>query len=52
VSRVLATLFGRYPFSKMLFADAGYQKPQFQQAPPDILPCIQAQIINKTLSSG
>ncbi len=44
---LLATLFGRYPFLKTLFADAGYQGRQFQQALADILPCIQAQIIKR-----
>jgi hypothetical protein len=29
---LLATLFGMYPFLKKLFADAGYQGPQFQKA--------------------
>jgi putative transposase len=44
---LLATLFGRYPFLQTLFADAGYQGRQFQQALADILPCIQAQIIKR-----
>jgi hypothetical protein len=29
---LLATLFGMYPFSKKLFADGGYQGPEFQKA--------------------
>ena len=28
----LATLFGMYPFLKKLFADGGYQGPEFQKA--------------------
>src|SRR5258708_23371876 len=32
---LLATLFGRYPFLKTLFADAGYQGRQFEQALAD-----------------
>jgi len=28
---LLASLFGRYPFLKTLFADTGYQARQFQQ---------------------
>ena len=43
----MATLFGRYPFLKTLFADAGYQGRQFQQALADILPSIEAQIIKR-----
>jgi len=45
--QLLATLFGRYPFLKTLFADAGYQGRQFQQALADILPSIEAQIIKR-----
>ncbi len=44
---LLATLFGRYPFLKTLFADAGYQGRQFQQALADILPSIAAEIIKR-----
>ena len=44
---LLATLLGRYPFLKTLFADAGYQGRQFQQALADILPSIKAQIIKR-----
>jgi hypothetical protein len=29
---LLSTLFGMYPFLKKLFADAGYQGPQFAKA--------------------
>jgi hypothetical protein len=29
---VMATLFGMYPFLLALYADAGYQGPQFQPA--------------------
>ena len=38
---LLATLFGRHPFLKTLFADAGYQGRQF------ILPSIAAEIIKR-----
>jgi putative transposase len=44
---LLATLFGRYPFLKTLFADAGYQGRQFLQALADILPFIAAEIIKR-----
>src|SRR3981081_1964047 len=35
---LLATLFGMYPFLKKLFADGGYQGPEFQKALAKILP--------------
>jgi transposase len=44
---LLATLFGKYPFLRTLFADAGYQGRQFQQALIDILPSIAAEIIKR-----
>ena len=31
-AHVLTTLFGLYPFLKVLFADGGYQEPKFQAA--------------------
>ena len=31
-AHVLTTLFGLYPFLKVLFADGGYQGPKFQAA--------------------
>lgn len=31
-AHVLTTLFGMYPFLKVLFADGGYQGPKFQAA--------------------
>src|SRR5258705_13637420 len=34
---LLATLFGMYPFLKKLFADGGYQGPEFQKALTRIL---------------
>ena len=35
---VLATLFGLFPFLKKLFADAGYQGPQFRKELAKVLP--------------
>ena len=35
---LLATLFGMYPFLQKLFADGGYQGPEFQNASAKILP--------------
>jgi transposase len=45
---LLATLFGMYPFLKKLFADAGYQGPQFQQALANILPCLETEIVKRS----
>jgi transposase len=33
---VMATLFGMFPFLKTLFADGGYQGPQFAKALPHL----------------
>jgi hypothetical protein len=35
---LLSTLFGAYPFLAKLFADAGYQGPQFATAVAQVLP--------------
>ena len=45
---LLATLFGMYPFLTKLFADAGYQGPQFQKALAKILPHLQADIVKRS----
>ena len=45
---LLATLFGMYPFLKKLFADAGYQGPQFQKALAKILPHLEAEIVRRS----
>jgi hypothetical protein len=44
---LLATLFGRHPFLTKLFADAGYQGRQFQQALVDILPSLVPEIVKR-----
>ncbi len=44
----LATLFGRYPFLRKLFADGGYQGPQFQQGVKAVLPQLVVEIIKRT----
>jgi putative transposase len=38
---VLATLFGKFPFLKKLFADGGYQGPIFEQAQKRVLPVLR-----------
>lgn len=45
---VLATLFGMFPFLKKLFADGGYQGPQFQNALAHILPQLKTEIIKRS----
>ena len=45
---LLSTLFGLFPFLKKLFADGGYQGPQFQQAVTAILPELQVEIVKRS----
>jgi transposase len=45
---LLSTLFGLFPFLKKLFADGGYQGPQFEQAVTEILPELQVEIVKRT----
>jgi transposase len=45
---LLATLFAMYPFLKKLFADAGYQGPQFQTALTKILPHLDMEIVKRS----
>ena len=43
-SLLLATPFGMYPFLQKLFADGGYQGPEFQKALAKILPHLETEI--------
>ena len=45
---LLSTLFGLFPFLKKLFADGGYQGPQFEQAATKILPELQVEIVKRS----
>jgi transposase len=45
---LLATLFGMYPSLKKLFADGGYQGPEFQKALTRILPQLKTDIIKRS----
>jgi transposase len=45
---LLSTLFGLFPFLKKLFADGGYQGPQFEQAVAKILPELQVEIVKRS----
>jgi len=49
---LLATLFGMCPFLQKLFADAGYQGPQFQKALAKILPHLETEIVKRCPHEG
>ena len=44
----LAILFGMYLFLKKLFADGGYQGPEFQKALAKILPHLETEIVKRS----
>src|SRR3954470_24146673 len=44
---LLATLFARYPFLMKLYADAGYQGPQFQRALKKVLKRVGLEIVTR-----
>ena len=44
----MATLFGMFPFLKKLFADGGYQGPEFNQALARVLPHLKAEIVKRS----
>jgi len=45
---VLSTLFGMYPFLLKLFADGGYQGPQFESAAANVMPQLSTEIVKRT----
>ena len=45
---VMATLFGMFPFLKTLFADGGYQGPQFAKAIARVLPHLDVEIVKRS----
>jgi len=45
---VLSTLFGLYPFLRKLFADGGYQGPQFLEGQKKALPCLATEIVKRS----
>ena len=45
---VLSTLFGMYPFLLKLFADGGYQGPQFATAVAKLLPQLSIEIVKRS----
>ncbi len=44
----MATLFGMFPFLRKLYADGGYQGPQFQAALRQILRKIDVEIVKRS----
>jgi transposase len=45
---LLATLFGQFPFLRKLFADGGYQGPQFERAIAQACPQISIEIVKRS----
>ena len=45
---VMATLFGMFPFLRKLYADGGYQGPQFQAALQRVLRNVEVQIVKRS----
>jgi transposase len=45
---VMATLFGMYPFLLKLYADGGYQGPQFQDALRRIVRQVNVEIVKRS----
>jgi transposase len=45
---LLSTLFGMYPFLVKLFADAGYQGPQFATSVAEVLPDLSVEIVKRS----
>ena len=45
---VMTTLFGMFPFLKTLFADSGYQRPQFAKALAKVLPHLDIEIVKRS----
>jgi transposase len=45
---LLSTLFGLFPFLKKLFADGGYQGPQFRDALAKVLPELKIEIVKRS----
>ena len=45
---VMATLFGMFPFLQKLFADGGYQGPEFSTALPKVRPHLNVEIVKRS----
>ena len=45
---VMSTLFGMYPFLMKLYADGGYQGPEFATAVAEVLPHVAVEIVKRS----
>jgi transposase len=45
---VMATLFGMYPFLLKLYADGGYQGPQFQRALLNVVRQVNVEVVKRS----
>lgn len=45
---MLRTMFGKFPFLQKLFADGGYQGPQFRDAQKKALPFVDTEIVKRS----
>ena len=45
---VLSSMFGLFPFVAKLFADGGYQGPQFRQALAKVVPQLSVDIVKRS----
>ena len=45
---VMATLFGQYPFLVKLYADGGYQGPEFRRAMKKVLARVNVEIVRRS----
>ena len=45
---VISTLFGMYPFLRKMFADGGYQGPQFASAVATVMPQLSIDIVKRS----
>jgi len=48
---LMATLFGMYPFLQKLYADGGYQGPEFRAAVKKIIGSINVEIVKRSDSA-
>jgi putative transposase len=48
---LVSTLFGLYPFLRKLFADGGYQGPQFEQAVARVMAATDVEIVKRSDAS-
>jgi len=49
---VMATLFGSFPFLLKLYADGGYQGPEFRQAVGKVIAGVNIEIVKRPVRSG